>query len=187
MPEKHGLAALRPIAYSCKSNFIALPLETTMIRELPSVPRCIYFIVRQPSAYTMMLRLLAYFRSALYDGQLQISLTNPVRAVWRGASPSHRSEFVVFFRVSVRFASLSRIAGVRDILFFLFYSNSRVAICFVPFSFLLKHMLIKLSLIFVHTPDAIISKFYLYAGSRSFENFMTYLTLHIRFMKMEKI
>lgn len=165
MPEKHGLAALRPIAYSCKSNFIALPLETTMIRELPSVPRFIYFIVRQPSAYTMMLRLLAYFRSALYDGQLQISLTNPVRAVWRAASPSPRSEFVVFFsrirsfRLVVTYSQSQRYF-VFPILFKLTGCHMFRSIFFFSLN-ICWSFVNKLSLIFVQTPDAIISKFYL--------------------------
>ena len=94
------------------------------VRELPLVPpRFIYFIVRRPFTYTMNLRLLAYFRSALYDGQLQISLTNPVRAARRLPNP----EFAWFFsRVRsfcfvVTFTRHNRGCFVSTALFFLLF------------------------------------------------------------------
>lgn len=69
-------------AYSCKTNFIILPLHRpprfAFRLALPLLLRFIYFIVRQRFTRTMNLRLLAYFRFALSNGgQLQISLTNP--------------------------------------------------------------------------------------------------------------
>lgn len=69
-------------AYSCKTNFIILPLHRpprfAFRLPLPLLLRFIYFIVRQRFTRTMNLRLLAYFRFALSNGgQLQISLTNP--------------------------------------------------------------------------------------------------------------
>lgn len=73
-------------------------------RVLPSIP-ALFISLFGCLSRAQWIGLLAYFRSALYDGQLQISSTNPV-----DAAPSPESKFGSSFRRQVssysRFRSL---------------------------------------------------------------------------------